>query len=301
MLSSPSHAVIGATDLDKMAAYFERFGFEPAAGGVLGGQAAAALYGLDGETEERLLSVPGAARGWLRLVKTPGARRETGPFDSRPIAVDIYTRDIETSLALAREGGYECGELVGYDVGPLKVKEAEIIGPDHTILVFIEANVMRPCVLADQPDRLHSELHSMVWAVRSAADVLPTWTEQGGLRTLIDTEFGGPIISKLMNLPKPEVPVRFVLMCDAEETPARFELIEFLEENGAEAPAMPLAGGLHAVGFSVDDLDAAMAALRSCEFDDVVELDTGLHPGATAVGGLAPGGIRFELWQEGRR
>ena len=49
------------------------------------------------------------------------------------------------------------------------------------------------------------------------------------------------MISQLMGLPRENVPVRFTLMCDADSTPARFELLEFFDDPGDEQPTMPLA------------------------------------------------------------
>ena len=205
MLPSPSHAVVGAVDPDRIAGFVQLFGFECAAEGTLPAEAARELYGLDGATRELVLSVPGAERGWLRIVRTPNAPRQAGPFDHRPLAIDLYSRDIQRSLEIARTYDIQCHELVEYTVGPYEVKAFEAIGPERFKLNFIQANILTPCVLKADPDRLHSELHSLVWAVASAAETLPPWKESAGLEALVDTHFGGPIISKLMGLPKPEM------------------------------------------------------------------------------------------------
>lgn len=68
MLSSPSHAVVGCTDLETTAHFLAHFDVlsEPAAG--LSAGAAAALYGLDGPTVQR--SVDGSdhpVRSGLKL------------------------------------------------------------------------------------------------------------------------------------------------------------------------------------------------------------------------------------------
>jgi len=299
MLPSPSHAVVGAVDPDRIAGFVQLFGFECAAEGTLPEKAARELYGLDGATREWVLSVPGAERGWLRIVRTPDAPREAGPFDHRPLAIDLYSRDIQRSLEIARTYDIQCRELVEYTVGPYEVMAFEAIGPERFKLNFIQANILTPCVLNADPDRLHSELHSLVWAVASAAETLPPWKESAGLEVLVDTHFGGPIISKLMGLPKPEVPVRFAVLADAEQNPVRFKFIEFSEERGVDVPDFPLAAGLFAAGFSVDDLEAAQQAMTGCTFGEVVEFDTPLHRGARSVTAVAPGGVRFELWQEG--
>ncbi len=100
------------------------------------------------------------------------------------------------------------------------------------------------------------------------------------------------MISQLMALPRPDLPVRFTLMCDGDSNPARFELLQFVDDPGEQQPTLPLAAGLHAPGFAVADLDRAIAGLAEAELGTVVEVGD-----ERAVTALAPGGVRFELWQ----
>ncbi|MEM7587705.1 MAG: hypothetical protein AAF560_30235 [Acidobacteriota bacterium] len=290
MLDSPSHVVVGCSDLEAMEAFLGHFGFISSAAPELPADAASALYGLDRPARQRLLSTPGAEQGWVRLVATPHAARSFEPYDPRPVAIDLYTRDIHQSLEISRQAGAHCGELVEYELGPLEIQEVEVVGPDQLVVVFIRANQRRPSVLDHDPDRLHSEVHSVVHAVADADVAMPFWTEAGGLTTLIDARIEGPIISQLMALPRPNVPVRFILMCDAEVRPARLELLQFFEDPGTALPNWPLAAGLHGPCFAVEDLDAAIATLPA-EFGNIVCVGT--QRGVSAV---APGGVRFELW-----
>jgi hypothetical protein len=91
------------------------------------------------------------------------------------------------------------------------------------------------------------------------------------------------------------VPIRFVLAADQAQTPARLELIEFPQDEGANRATWPLAPGLHAAVFFVGDLDDAMEGLDAVELGTVVEI----VGGGRAVSGVAAGGVRFELWEEG--
>lgn len=292
MLSSPSHAVVGCTDLEATERFLAHFGLEgdPAPG--LSATAAISLYGLDRPVAQRILRTAGADQGWIRLVETPHHARHHGPYDARPIAIDLYTRDIRQSIEISQPAGAEIRDLVEYALGPIEVKEVEVVGPDHLVVVFIEVNKLRPSVLDRDPDRLHSEVHSIVFSVQDTAAALPFWTENAGLETLIDSKIEGPMISRLMDLPRDNVPVRFTLLCDADSRPARFELLEFFDDPGDEQPTLPLAAGLHAPGFTVADLDQAMAALSGADFGAIVTVG-----GERAVSALAPGGVRFELWQ----
>ncbi len=294
MLKSPSHAVVGCTDLETTAHFLAHFGLEAESAAELSAGAAAELYGLEGAAAQRVLRTHGAGQGWVRLVRTPHGARHPGPYDARPIAIDFYTRDIRRSIEISRQAGAEIRDLVEYALGPIEVKEVEVVGPDHLVVVFIEVNKLRPSVLDHDPERLHSEIHSIVFSVRDTDAALPFWTEAAGLETLIDSRIEGPMISRLMALPRENVPVRFTLLCDGDSAPARFEMLEFVDDPGAEQPTMPLAAGLHAPGFTVADLDQAMAALSAADFGTVVEAGN-----TRAVSALAPGGVRFELWQAG--
>ncbi len=292
MLSSPSHVVIGSADLARTERFLCQFGFEAEPEETLPAPAAAALYGLESATPMRTLRAPGSNRGWILLVATPHAARPGGPYDARPVAIDLYTRDIHRSLEIAHHAGAEIGELVEYDLGPLEIKEVEVVGPDHLVVVFLQVSKARPSVLDRDPDRLHSEVHSVVLAVRSADAALPFWKEAAKLQTLIDSKIEGPIISRLMGLPRENVPVRFILLCDEASNPARLELLEFFEDPGGELSTWPLAAGLHTPAFTVGDLDRAMTALAAADYGEVAHTGSG-----RAVSGVAAGGVRFELWE----
>ncbi len=297
-LGSPDHVVVGATDLEGMEAFLGRFEFHSHPLPDLEPRAAQALYGLEGPCRQRRLVPEPAEQGWIRLVETPHAHRQGGAYDARPLAVDLYTRSIEKSLAIAAGARahfpeIHCGELVEYEVGPLAIREAEVIGPDGLVVVFLEVSQRRSSLLDRVPERLHSEVHSVVLAVDSAGEALPFWQGPAGLDTLIDAPIEGAMISRLMNLPRPNVPVRFVLLADDACNPTRFELLEFSEDAGETRPTWPLAAGLHAPGFSVSNLDTALQTLGEAEAGALAQLGTG----ARGVSLVAPGQVRFELWQ----
>jgi hypothetical protein len=295
MLASPHHAVIGCSDLEVMTRYLSHFGQELRQEGELQEEAARELYGLERSCRQRILAAPGATSGWLRLVETPTPVQEVGPYDRGPLAIDFYTRNTARSLELVRQADGGHGETVAYEVGPLEVEETDTLGPDRLRIVFLQINRGRPSLLDSDPERLHSELHSIVWTVSSMDAALAPWVEAGGLTLLNDARIEGPTISRLLGLPRPEVPIRFVLAADQAQTPARLELIEFPEDEGANRATWPLAPGLHAAAFFVGDLDDAMEGLDAVELGTVVQI----VGGGRAVSGVAAGGVRFELWEEG--
>ncbi len=300
MLSSPSHAVVGATDLASSIAFLEIFGFEENGRGVLPSAASAALYGLDGAADEVQLGIPGAERGWIRLVGTTRPQRHFEPLDNRAFAVDLFSTNLERSIALAEEAGHRASPIATHQFGPISIREVEIAGPDHLIVTLLEQGVgRRPSVLDADSNRLHSELHAFVWSVKNTDDLLPFWQQKAGLETLTDAAFDSPDIGAVLGVPDREIKLRLVVLADDQSSPARLELIEFIGESAADHPNFPLCGGLHAPAFTVANLDDARSRLEGAEWSAVVELDSSLHPETRAVSSVAPGNLRFELWQEG--
>ena len=292
MLRSPTHAIVGSQKPDTTCDLLQRFGFVRKTERQLSAEAARALYALDVPVRQCEMVAPGADRGGIHVVETPHASSRFGPFDPRPVAIDLYTRDIGKSLRIAQGAGLHCGQLVDYAVGPLQLKEVEVEDDDGLRLVFLELENRRPSLLDQAPDRLHSEVHSIVFAVPSAEDAVTLWRDGAGLDVLVDAPIRGPVISQLMGLPKDEVPIRFVLFCDEEAHPARLEVIEFIEDPAPPRTSGPLRAGLHAAAFQVDDLEAAMERLGRCTFRTPAEVE-----GRRGVAGEAPGGLCFELWQ----
>jgi hypothetical protein len=298
MLSSPTHAVIGASDPAATIRFLELFGFVVAGRATLPAAAATALYGLDGDAAEVELAVPGATLGWLRLVETPHPPHPVATLDNRPFAIDLFSTDLERSVGLAEEAGFAAGPIARHEFGPLVIREVEIVGPDHLILTLLESPARRPTILDRDPERLHSELHALVWSVDRMDDKLGFWQRDAGLETITDAVFEGEEMGKALGLPGRSIRARLVVMCDAESNPSRLELIEFLGEPAADHPNWPLAAGLHAPAFQVDDLEDALEALSAAVWGEIVELDSPLHRRSRAVTAEAPGRLRFELWQE---
>ncbi|MGO9178950.1 MAG: hypothetical protein ACLQBX_02050 [Candidatus Limnocylindrales bacterium] len=300
-LGSPTHAIIGASDATAMAEYLARFGFTVRRTATLPAAAAEALYGLDAETREIELAAPGAAVGWLRVVETHLPAIAPLPYGHGPALIDLYTRDIAVSMAEALAGGAHPGPTVGYPVEGLgSVYEARALGPDHLPLGFVMSDSRRSSLLDRDPGAMHSELHAYVWTVPSIDETVPFWRDEAGMTQLLDSLVDDPGISQFMELPRPGVSIRIVHLSDVEANPVRFELMEFPDDRGAQRPTLPLRPGLYAAAFQVGDLVAAQGAMSGAVYRPVVRLDTALHQRAVAVSGLAPGGVRFELWQEER-
>src|SRR5574341_1444396 len=107
-----------------MSAFLARVRFSVLGSGWLPASSAPALYRLDRDSAHVLLVVPGPDRG--------------------PDALDLYTREIARSGALAREAGARVGPVGSYRVGALAVQELKAVGPDGLVLVFLQLERRRP-------------------------------------------------------------------------------------------------------------------------------------------------------------
>lgn len=299
-LRSPSHVVIGANEPDRMADYLGRFGFTERRAAVLAPAAADALYGLDRPLREIELRTPGAETGWIRVVETPLPAPERPPYARGPALLDLYTRNIEASMALTVEAGAHAGPIVEYPVEGLgSVFEGRALGPEGLALGFVMSDDRRSSVLDADPAARHSEAHAYVWTVDSIDAAVGFWVD-AGMRLLLDSMVADPGISTFMELPRPGVAIRIVHLTGADEEPIRFELMEFPTDAGPAVEALPLRPGLHVAAFGVADVAAEVASHPTAAWRDQVALSNDVHPHARAVAGVAPGGVRFELWEESR-
>lgn len=297
MLPSPSHAVIGATNLQATITYLELFGFEVQARATLPAPAAAALYGLETATEEVLLAVPGADRGWLRLVATPNPRPPMAPLDSRAFAINLFSTDLARTADLATAAGYRVSPAATHHFGPMTIGELGVRGPDDLNVTLLEQTAgRRPSILDTDPNRLHSELHAFVWSVKNPDALIPFWEETAQLEKLTDFTFDSPDMAPVLGVEGDSLRLRLIVFADAESNPARLELIEFVDQMAEEPALFPLVGGLFAPAFNVESLENARRALPGAVFEVLVGVDTVVHPGSRALVTYAPGGLRFELW-----
>jgi catechol 2,3-dioxygenase-like lactoylglutathione lyase family enzyme len=302
VLTSPHAAVVGSSDPDATRVYLEALGFAAVTSAPLPAETCSALYGIDRTLVETLLAVPGAAAGAIRVVETPHPAEPAGPpggpYAPGPTAIDLYTTDIDASAEAAAAAGARVGPVCRYTAGPIELGELRAVGPDGLAVVFIEIAHRHPSILDAAPDRLHSEVHSVVWTVPDLEQALGFWRGEAGLVPMSSFTIADPAITDLLELPE-DTPITLHVLADADRTPARFELLQYLRDEPAAAPGhQPLHGGLHAAAWLVDDLDAAVASMPSAMFGPVAEAVAGVLGGpGRAVAGTAPGGVRFELWE----
>lgn len=300
MFPSPIDVVVGASDMEGAATFLIHFGFEKGVAGTLPSEAANSLYGIDAPVDELIMAAPGAPRGRVRLVSTPNPARSYAPFDARPFAIDLFTSDMDQSVAEATNAGYHTSPITDHHFGPVTIREVEITGPDKLVMTLLEPSAgRRPCILDDDPNRLHSEVHAFVWSDIDLDQHIGYWTDRG-LQNLMDVVMETPGLGALVGVPDEDVKLRLTVFADEPDArPIRVEFVEFMGKPSKPQPTLPLAAGLHAPAFEFEDLDAVMGALAPAEIGEVVAVDTAAHPKTRAATVVTPGGHRFEVWEEG--
>ena len=254
------HAVLGASDLDATAAFLGALGF--AAGPIrdLPVDVGTALYGLDRPSRELTMTAAGRAVGAVRVVHTEIAAPAPDPYRRGGHALDLYTTDIERSGEVSRAAGAAVGPLADYDFGPVHLRQSQATGPDGIPVVFVEIAHRLPSALDEQPDLLHSELHSVVWAVDDIEAATGFWTDVVGLELRSRFPITEPAVPAFMGLPRPTPLVMAVLTGPGAAAP-RMELLAYEGEPGRYVPVAPLVPGATIPVVTTTDFDATVDRL----------------------------------------
>jgi catechol 2,3-dioxygenase-like lactoylglutathione lyase family enzyme len=254
------HAVLGASDVDVTSAFLTALGFSAGPIRELSADVAAALYGLDGPSREVTMTAAGRAAGAVRVVQTGMAAPPPDPYRRGGHALDLYTTDIERSGAISRAAGAAVGPLADYDFGPIHLRQSQATGPDGVPVVFVEIAHRLPSALDDHPDLLHSELHSVVWAVDDIEAATVFWTDVVGLELRSRFPITEPAVAAFMGLPRPTPLVMSVLTGPGAAAP-RMELLAYEGEPGRQVPVTPLLPGATIPVVTTSDLDSTLARL----------------------------------------
>ena len=279
------HVVIGASDVGATAAFFALHGFDPLATRVLG-SAEAERYGLPAGVDEVVLGVEGAAGGRVRIIASPLDPDTYSPYAPRAEALDLYSRDVRASVADAQDAGYEAaGPVADYAFGPMRLIQALVHGPDDVAVVYVDLDPTKfrlPSVLDADPERRHSELHSLVCVVDDLEAATAFFRDAAGLSLRATFPLTEPAVARFMGLPR-ESTMRMSVLSAAEAAPPRFELLEFDGEPAEARASLPLRPGCLLPVFTAADLDAAAGLLEEARLV------------AGALVGRTPGGVEVEV------
>lgn len=240
--------VIGASNPAATIAFLAIFGFEVIGTTIVGEALAQDLFGLEHETTETMLANPHGGAD-LAIIATPNAGTARSAYQLGPRALDLYTPDIDSALALVAASGLatSISDIGDIALGPVVMRQALFVGPDGMPVVLVQSNMARSSVLDEHPGLLFSDPHSVVWCVPERDSEAGWWQAQFGLTKGMDLGFSEPAVSTYLGLPDPVVPIHMTMLSDATVAPARLELLAFPEHPDAVADGGSLTGGIWAI------------------------------------------------------
>ncbi|MFA1550283.1 hypothetical protein [Actinomadura chokoriensis] len=288
MLSSPRYAVLGCHDLAAAAPFLAALGYTERRRGTLEPDAAAALYGLTGPAEEVLYLPDGAETGGLLLVAAPEG---STAIAAGGYGVDLYTRDIEASVADLVAAGGVPSPTARWELGGRPFAECGIVGPGGIRVVLVEGSSRRASLLDGDETRRHSELQAAVHLVHGCDAGF--WAKLG-LEPLYSQRLVNPVVAALIGIDDPDAEIVLDLFWDGRG--ARVELISF---PTLDLPAGDdaFASGMRAGVFPVPDLDAAHALLAGAGARTGAITESDLR-GGRAFTAASPDGVHLEFWTE---
>lgn len=269
MLRAPTEIVIATSDLEAALRHLDVVDLVERSRQVVPADVAQALYGVDTTVTEVVVGPrnrPEVDRGLIRLVTGAAPAFTPHPHLPGPMAVDVYTGDIEATRKRAAEAGVATGAQGRLEAGPLVMHQCEIVAPDGWRLVVVEANHRRPSLLDADEDRLHSEVHSLLWTVSSLEGASAPFLA-GGLEQVHVFPFDDPELARILGIEEDEASLRMNLLADDQSAPVRLELVEFVSPRPvrrADAPTardVTLPSGVHGPLFDVDDIEGTLDSL----------------------------------------
>ena len=282
-----SEVIIGATQVDGTVAFLELFDFVVVEEVGIDDHFARDVLGLDGVPEGavRMGSRSRPDSATLLIVATPHAGRAAVDWEPGPRALDVYTVDLDATLAIATAAGFAVSPVGRLAAGPMTMRQSLVSGPGALSVVFVETTHRRSSVLDLEHHGDHSEPHSVVWVVADHPAEVTWWTTGGwtsagqwneGFTAGNTISFTEPSIGDELGLPQRSTPITMTMLSDPTVEPIRLELMTFDDHLESASPA---------------GVDSARSLLRSGLFAMVVE----------GAGGDAcrlitsPGGVRMVL------
>jgi hypothetical protein len=230
-LGSARAVVIGATDPSETISFLSRFGFT-------------VERVVDTETHLQCDAGVGAR---LIVAECGGPGTTPRDFELRARAIDLYTTDIDVALG-SLDG--EVRSPVGViELGPVRMRQAMVTGPDGVPIVLVESNMRRASVLDTDPDRVFSDPHSVVWCVADRDAEAEWWVDNHHLTRGMDLAFSEPAVSEYLGLPRSPVPILMTMLSDEAVSPLRLELLSFPSDEGPAEEGGEIRGGIWALRF----------------------------------------------------
>lgn len=252
VVGSAVGVVVGATDVAATLAFLARFDFTH-------------VTLVDTETHVRISGGHGVPIIVVAVTDDSATGNSSAPcdYEQRARAIDIYTGDLDAALAAL--DGEQCSPIGVIELGPVRMRQVLVTGPDGLPIVVVESTHRRTSILDSEPERRFSDPHSVVWCVADRTAEAAWWVEQHAMTKGTDLAFEEPAVSEYLGLPDSPVRIEMTMLSDSEVSSLRLELLAFPDHAGEAGP-----------------FDADSVGIRALRFGT----------GQTAA--VSPGGVRYE-------
>lgn len=241
---SLTNVVLGCSDLDFSARFWETLGFTATRSERVPADLAATLYGQHRPFETLKVSVPGSTIGWLRLVGADGSPRVWRPYMRGRSVLEFFTRALDGAVSMARTAGGRVAGSTEFMSGEKRNREIRLFGPDEVEFGLTESTETRPSLL--DSGRELSELAGMLWFVESVESALADFPE---LEVYGDSsvEAWTPACD-FLSLPDPAPAIRTAYLGEPGAPLERLQLLELTGHRLEMDPSWPIRPGIFAVG-----------------------------------------------------
>ncbi|MFC6152329.1 hypothetical protein [Nocardioides yefusunii] len=253
-------AVVNVTDLASATRFHvDAFGFDV----------------LETSETEVLLGAAGAPAGRLRLVAataeaTVAAHERPAPrvWDLGARLLGIYSHDLPATVTTVTLAGGRSNPPVTYPYGTASLSELVAEGVDGvwwTVPQAVPGAHRRSDAYENDPERLHSELHTAVLVVDDHDAAVEFFTA-GGLLTVFDGVMSGDPFDTLTRMPA-DASLRLAFMGGTDHLPARFEIMSFAGVDTVDRSGEGV--GIQRLVWVCDDAAATRAALVAAGAEEV--------------------------------
>lgn len=238
-LGSAVGVVVGATDVAATLDFLARFDFTH-------------VTVVDTEAHARVSGGHGVP---IIVVAATGDGSAPRAYEQRARAIDIYTGDLDAALAAL--DGEQRSPIGVIGLGPVKMRQALVNGPDGLPIVLVESTHRRASILDTEPHRLFSDPHSVVWCVADRDAEAAWWVEQHAMTKGMDLAFEEPAVSEYLGLPDSPVRIEMTMLSDASVSSLRLELLAFPDHPSEPAAIGVDVAGIRALRFGSGDAPIA--------------------------------------------
>lgn len=152
-------------------------------------------------------------------------------WDLGPRGLDVYVHDLDEALTRVAAAGWSGGAIGAIALGPVRMRQVLVAGPDGVPIVMVESSHRRPSLL-DTESHWCSEIYSVVWCVRDRDVEVPLWTAAGATAGP-PLEFADSSLGAYLDLPVADSPLRMITLASDDGASTRLELLSFPEQQAS--------------------------------------------------------------------